>query len=89
MNRVTMKCVGVPEEIGVRAAKEIQQEFDGRPHHVDAQCSWRSDALFLTVWNGFDVDGSALRDEFSEALTAYVGGDVGEDIETVEVLAMS
>lgn len=89
MYRITLKCGCVPADEGLRAASEIQREFDGRPHHVDAHCWWDGRSLFLTAWNDFDETGTALRDEFSDAITAYVMTPFRGDIAIIEVLSMT
>ena len=89
MYRVTLKCKGIPADEGQQASGEIQHEFDGRAHHVDVHCWWDGRSLFLTAWNDFDDTGLALRDEFSDAISAYVKGSFDGEIETVEVLSMN
>jgi hypothetical protein len=74
MYRIVLVCEAVPKNAGEAAAREITKEFTHRPWHVNATCTWDGSQLVLQADNDFDSDGLALRDEFSDALSAYIAG---------------
>jgi hypothetical protein len=71
--RVTIVCPGVPEQLGTQAAVDIQKAFaDHRRHHQRVRCSFASGELMLVAENDFDSNGLALRDEFSDCISAFL-----------------
>ena len=89
MYRISLKCVGVPKDEGLQASREIERDFQTREWHVDVHCWWDGNAIFITAWNDFDDTGLALRDEFSDLISAHVRTAFDGDIQTVEVLSMN
>lgn len=89
MYRVILSCVGVPQAVGAAAAIDIAEEFTHRPWHQNVHCSWDGSKLILQADNDFDTDGSALADEFSDAISACIadGFDGSIKIESVTALA--
>jgi hypothetical protein len=79
-------CDGVPEQLGASAAKDITEEFRNRPWHKKAICSWDGALLFLTAENDFDEDGKALRDEFSDAISACISEGFDGDINLMGIV---
>jgi hypothetical protein len=56
-------------------AVDISQNFTRRSWHRNVKCSWNGRHLTLTAENDFDSDGLALMDEFSDEITACMGGE--------------
>jgi len=86
MFRIVLSCEGIPMHAGPQAARDIANEFiNHRTWHKNVTCTWdeRSRSLILQAESEFDNNGLALRDEFSDAITANVK-DAGEgDIRVV------
>jgi hypothetical protein len=89
MYRVKLACSGVPEHVGAAAACDIAEEFTHRPWHQNVQCSWDGSRLLLQADNDYDSDGSALTDEFSDAIAACIveGFNGSITVESVTALA--
>jgi len=68
---------------------DITEEFTHRPWHQNVQCSWDGSRLTLQADNDFDADGSALADEFSDAIAACIaeGFDGSITVDSVTGLA--
>ena len=73
MFKVVLSCSGVPAKEAAEAATEITAEFrEHRPWHENVSCTWDGARLVLSAENDYDSDGSALMDEFSDCISAYV-----------------
>ena len=73
MFKITMRAGGVEPAIGPTAAEDIQNEFrERRPWHETVTCNYSDGALTLVALSDFDHDGSALSDEFSDCISAYI-----------------
>ncbi|MEM9839744.1 MAG: hypothetical protein AAF830_11405 [Pseudomonadota bacterium] len=82
--RVCVVCSGIPPAEGYEAARATTQEFaEYRPHHQNVVCVFRDDKLFLTAENDCDPDGTALMDEFSDTISAYVASHFDSEISLV------
>jgi len=82
---VVLECEGIPQTAGSQAAIDITNEFKERPWHQNVVCTWDGLILRLEADNDYDENGLALRDEFSDAITAYIE-DPGEgDLRIVSV----
>ena len=67
------RIAGVPIDEGTEAASDLTNEFRvHRPGHNNVSCQWDGTQLILQAENDFDSQGLALRDEFSDCLSAYV-----------------
>jgi hypothetical protein len=70
---VVLSCTGIPKEAGAEAATDIAREFSQhRTWHQNVSCTWDGSKLLLTAENDHDPDGLALRDEFSDCISAYI-----------------
>ena len=87
MYRVILACSEVPEHVGAAAARDIIEEFVPRPWHQNVQCTWDGSRLLLQADNDYDTDGSALRDEFSDAIAACIAEGFNGSITVVSVAA--
>jgi hypothetical protein len=85
MYRIVLACKGVAANAGTLAAREFSEEFTRRPWHENVTCVWDGATLILQADNDFDVDGLALVDEFSDAITACIKDDFNGDIEIVSI----
>jgi hypothetical protein len=83
--RIILECNGVPVHAGAEAARDITKEFIQRPWHQNVRCEWDGSRLILRAENDFDSDGLALRDEFSDAISAYIQDGFDGDIDIVSV----
>lgn len=72
MYRLVLACSGVPTRVGVAAACDIADEFTHRHWHQNVQRSWNGSRLLLQADNDYNTDGSALMDEFSDAIAACI-----------------
>lgn len=88
MYRVVLTCSGVPEHAGPAAATDITEEFTHRPWQENAKCTWDGLVLRLQADNDFDGNGTALTEEFSDAIAACVaeGFDGSITVESVTVI---
>jgi len=80
-----LACRGVPPNLGREAAHDISEEFTHRPWHKNVRCEWDGFRLVLQAENDFDSNGLALRDEFSDAISACVTDGFDGRIEVVSV----
>ena len=88
MFKLTLTCSGVPTQVGQQAAHDITDEFKHRPWHQDVICSWDGELLVLEATNDFDADGLALRDEFSDAISACIQEGFDGDITILRVTSL-
>lgn len=60
-------------------------EFAQRPWQEKVACEWREGILRLSAENDYDARGSALLDEFCDAVHAYInyGGEIHLAVESV------
>ena len=76
----------MPSSAGPQAAQDITTEFrEHRPWWRNAQCTWDGSRLLLQAENENDDDGLALRDEFSDCLSAYIAEPFDGDIRVESV----
>jgi hypothetical protein len=85
MYRIILACKGVPTNVGTAAARDIANEFAQRTWHKTVTCVWDGSKLILQADTEFDSDGVALKDEFSDAISAYISDAFDGDIETLSV----
>ena len=85
MYRIVLACKGVPVHVGAAGARDITEEFTHRPWHQNVRCEWDGSQLVLQADNDFDSNGFALRDEFSDAISACIEDGFDGDIEIVSV----
>jgi hypothetical protein len=78
-----LACDGVPTHTGAAGARDIAEEFTHRPWHKNVKCDWDGVRLVLQADNDFDSDGLALRDEFSDAISACIREPFDGNIEIV------
>ena len=83
MYRIVLACDGVPTHAGAAGALDIAEEFTHRPWHKNVKCDWDGVRLILQADNDFDSDGLALRDEFSDAISARIRQPFNGNIEIV------
>jgi hypothetical protein len=86
MFKARVSCRGLlPDEVA-SAPSDILKEFSHRPWHANVRCEWDGAALWLEAENDYDANGSALLDEFSDALVACVkaSGTISFAVESVE-----
>jgi hypothetical protein len=68
-----------------QAALDITEEFLNRPWHQNVRCTWDGRALRLEADNDYDDNGLALRDEFSDAISAFVKDPGDGDLRVISV----
>jgi hypothetical protein len=85
MYRITLASNCVKAEHAQAAAQDITEEFKHRPWHQKVRCEWDGSRLMLHAENDFDSKGLALMDEFSDAITAYIGEPLDGDIEVLSI----
>jgi hypothetical protein len=85
MYRIVLACKGVPADVGAVAARDITEEFTHRSWHRNVHCEWDGSRLILQADNDFDSNGLALRDEFSDAISASITEGFDGDIDVVSV----
>jgi hypothetical protein len=83
--RIVLICEDVPRHLGAEAAVDITEEFTHRPWNRNVVCSWDGHSLLLEAESDIDSDGLALRDEFSDAICAYVSGGFGGELRVQSV----
>lgn len=88
MYRVVLACTGVPADDGEDGARAITEEFTHRPWQQNVSCEWDGSRLILKADNDFDVNGLALLDEFSDAISACIGGGFDSRIDIVSVSSL-
>lgn len=88
MYRVTLACSGLSNAEGSGAVADILEEFTHRQWHTDAACEWKDGILRFSATNDFDKDGSALLDEYSDAIHACINysGTIHVEIESVRTV---
>jgi hypothetical protein len=88
MYRIVLACSGIPAHAGPSGARDIGEEFKHRPWHKNVSCEWDGARLILQADNDFDLNGLALVDEFSDAISACIndGGDGSIDVLSVTVV---
>jgi hypothetical protein len=74
MYRIVLACTGIPPHEGPSGAQSIGEEFTHGPWHRNVTCHWDGSRLILQADKEFDSDGLALMDEFSDAISACLGG---------------
>jgi hypothetical protein len=72
-------------QIGAGVAIDITEEFRHRPWHKSVKCEQDRVRLVLQADNDFDSDGLALRDEFSDAISACAREHLDGNIEITSV----
>jgi hypothetical protein len=89
MFKARVSCRGLLEDEGASAPKDILEEFSHRPWHANVRCGWDGAFLWLEAVNDRDGSGSALLDEFSDAVVACVkaSGTISFAVESVEEVA--
>jgi hypothetical protein len=88
MYRIVLGCDGVPAQIAAASAQAIVEEFVHRPWHRNVRCQWDGVRLILQADNGFDSNGFALRDEFSDAISACVKEHFDGGIHIVSIMLL-
>jgi len=85
MYRIVLVSEGVPPASGEAGARGIAEEFTHRPWHKNVKSEWDGSRIIIQADNDFDSDGSALADEFSDAISACVPGLFDRNIVVVSV----
>jgi hypothetical protein len=85
MYRIVLVCEGVPENAGNAAARDIMEEFTHRPWHTNVTCAWDGSRLILQADNDFDSRGLALRDEFSDAISACIAEGFDGELKVLSI----
>ena len=85
MYRVVLASACVTPDVAEEAARDVTEEFTHRPWHSNAKCEWDGVRLVLQADNDFDSNGLALRDEFSDAISAYVKEPLDGGIDILSV----
>ena len=63
----------MPEPVAEEAARDITREFaEHRPWYANVRCAWDGSRLLLEADSDVDENGTALLDEFSDCLAAYI-----------------
>jgi hypothetical protein len=87
--RIAPVCDGVSGSVGPEAARDIAEEFRRRhPHEKNVLCTYARGKLMLVAENDYDPDGSALMDEFSDNITAYIAAPFDGEISVLSVEAL-
>jgi hypothetical protein len=88
MYKITMRASGVSDDVGAKAAQDIEAAFrDHRTWHEKVACTFAGGTLTLVAFNDFDRDGRALSDEFSDCISAHIPhGGIGDGV--FEVVAV-
>ena len=86
MYNARVSCQGLIASEGTPAPTDILEEFSQRPWHSNVRCGWDGASLWLEAENDYDADGSALLDEFSDAVVACVKatGTITFTVESVQ-----
>jgi len=81
MFHIVLECEfpGLSPSDGLQAASDITEEFNHPPWHQNAICTWDGRSLRLEADNGFDADGRATCDEFSDVICACIAGTTDDD----------
>jgi hypothetical protein len=70
--KARVSCRGLLHDEGASAPRDILDEFSHRPWHANVRCGWDGVSLWLEAENDYDANGSALLDEFSDAVVACI-----------------
>jgi hypothetical protein len=84
--KIILACHGIPAHTGETAAQDIAEEFTHRPWHQNVICEWDGARIILQAENDFDSDGSALLDEFGDAIFACIREGFDGRIEVLSVI---
>jgi hypothetical protein len=84
MYRIVLACKGVPTHAGAAGARDISNEFTHRPWQ-NVTCVWDGSQRILQAENDFDLNGLALVDEFSDAISAWIEGGFDGNIEILSI----
>jgi hypothetical protein len=84
-----LTCGGPTDAEAANAPADIVEEFRHRPWHQNVSCRWDGHLLWLEAENDYDPDGSALLDEFWDAVIACVSaaGTLHFEVVSVEPVA--
>ena len=85
MFHIVLECELAESAGPQQAALDITKEFLRRPWHQNVRCTWGGRALRLEADNDYDDHGLALRDEFSDAISACVKDPGDGDLQVVSV----
>jgi len=83
--KIVLACTGVPASAGPAAALDITKEFAQSLWHTKVTCVWDGTRLILEAENDFAADGSALSDEFSDAISSCIKEPLDGDIVTISI----
>ncbi|MGI9169659.1 MAG: hypothetical protein ACR2FH_05690 [Caulobacteraceae bacterium] len=84
--RIVLVCDGVSKSVGPEAARDIAEEFRTHyPHEKNVLCTYARGKLMLVAENDYDPDGSALMDEFSDNIAAYIAEPFNGEINVLSV----
>ena len=86
--RIVLACDGIPEDKGPQAVTDVAEELTHRPWHENVECRWTDGVLLLSAENGYDAEGLALMDEFSDAISACTAADFGYSIRLVSATGL-
>jgi hypothetical protein len=85
--QITLVCTGVPSHVGPELANDVAEEFTHRPWHQNVSCKWDGTVLILQAENDWDADAKALKDEFSDAISANANvSEGGIEVRSITVL---
>ena len=86
MFKSRVSCRGLLPEEALTAPKDVLEEFSHRPWHANVRCEWDGACLWLEAENDYDANGSALLDEFSDAVVACTkaSGTISFAVESVQ-----
>ena len=76
-----------PLRLGSKRLSTIAEEFAHRPWHTNVRCMWDRPSLRLEAQNDYDNQGLAIRDEFSDALSACVA--IYERVGEIRIVSIS
>ncbi len=86
--QVVIECSGVPTKAGLQGSKDITKNFARRPWHQGATCKWDGKNLRMTAENDFDAAGIFLQNEFSDEVSACIGGGC-DDLRVISITDLS
>jgi hypothetical protein len=87
MFHVVLECEMADSARPEQAVLDITEEFRKRPWHQNVRCTWDGRTLRLEADNDYDDHGLALRDEFSDAISACVKDPGDGDLRVISVTA--
>jgi len=82
--RVTVSCQGISSHEASGGISAILEEFYERPWHTEVACRWDGEKILLTAENDYDSNGSAVLDEFCDAVHACISWSAEEIAFAVE-----